>query len=481
MQDLDILLELENRKSENRLFQYKPYEWQKEFHNNPATEKMLIAGNQLGKTFSASREVGFHATGLYPDWWEGRRFHKPELIWAASKTNEDCRDIAQVELLGGMESRKCLGTGAIPKHCIGASKIRQAGIGDVVDYVDIIWHDEDGNPTDHIVKLQFKSYEQGWQKFQGRKVDVVWLDEEPENFKVYSECVMRTINTKGIVLVTFTPLSGWTELVERFHSGEHENFVLNATWDDAPHLSDELKTEYLKKFPAHERDARSKGIPMLGEGRVFTTPEEDIVVPPFVIPDHWAKIIGIDFGIGDGGDPCATSLLAYDRDTDVVYLVNSNKKKINKILTHAEIIRRMGGGLDTDNVPVAWPHDGLKSSGDANGNASQIIRNYKKHRLSLLGKSARVDNKVGGSQSVWQSVEDMIDRMETGRFKIFSTNQDFIKEYRNYHQKNGKLVKYNEHIIASTRYALMMLRYARAKNRGIRRQSYSQPILSSNI
>lgn len=440
-------------------------------------DKLFVIENGIvtHNTYSAAQEVAFHATGLYPDWWEGRRLYKPNLIWAASKTNEDCRDIGQTELLGGMENRECLGTGSIPKRCLGKPKTRQAGVGDVVDYVDVIWHDADGNETDHRVKLQFKSYEQGWQKFQGRKVDLVWLDEEPVDFKIYSECVMRTINTNGIVIVTFTPLSGWTELVERFHSGEHDNFVMSVGWEDAPHISEEKKQEYIRKFPAHELDARSKGIPMLGEGRVFTTPEDDILVDPFEIPDHWVRIIGIDFGYND---PAATVLLAKDRDTDTTYLVQSHKKQGMIVLEHAEQIRRLGGGLDTDKIPVSWPHDGLKSSSDK---GEKLINNYKKHRLSLLGKSARIENDKGGSQGKWQSIEELIELMETGRFKVFKTNQEWLKEYRNYHQKNGKVVDHNDHLIDATRYALMMIRYAVSKKRsGIRRGS-TRPILSSRL
>lgn len=471
---LELIKRLEERKKQNKLYQYKPYKWQLEFHANKSSERMLIAANQVGKTFSAAHEVAYHATGLYPDWWEGKRFKKPTLIWCASKTNEDCRDIAQVELLGGLEDRECIGTGSIPKDCLTKPKIRQAGIGDVVDYVDVKWHDENGNETDHKVRVQFKSYEQGWQKFQGRKVDLVWLDEEPEQFKIYSECVMRTINTGGTVLVTFTPLSGWTELVERFHSGDHENFVMNVGWDDVEHITPEKKEEYLKKFPAHERDARSKGIPMLGEGRVFTTPMEDIIVDPFKIPDHWAKIIGIDFGYND---PAATVLLAHDRDTGIYYLVQSHKKSNMKVLDHAEVIRSFGGGLDTDKIPVAWPHDGLKASADK---GEKLISNYKKHRLSLLARSARIENETGGSQGKWQSVQDMIERMETGRFKVFSTNQDWFREYQNYHQKNGKIVDYNDHLIDATRYAVMMMRFAKTKSRAVRRVNMS-PILTSRF
>ena len=476
MLEIDIIEQLEAERKINKLFQFKPYGWQSEFFSNPASERMLIAGNQCGKTYSAAHEVAFHATGLYPDWWKGRRFERPELIWAASINNEDCRDIAQVELLGGIdEKRECKGTGAIPKHCLGKPKMRQAGVNDVVDYVEVTWHNEDGKPTGHKVKLQFKSYEQGWNKFQGRKVDVVWLDEEPKDFKIYSECLMRTINTNGIVLVTFTPLSGHTELVERFFSGEHNNYVLNVGWDDAPHITPERKEEMLSKFPKHERDARAKGVPMLGEGRVFPLPEDDIICDPFEIPAHFARIIGIDFGVAD---PAATVSLAYDRETDIIYLNACHKKADMKILDHAENIRRLGGGMDTDNIPVAWPHDGLKRSAEK---GEALIKVYKKHRLSLLGKSARYKNDEGGGQSIERGVDDLLERMETGRFKVFKNNEEWLREFRNYHRKDGKIPeKQHDHLLDATRYAMMMLRFAKSKGGRINRAaSYGRALLST--
>src|SRR5262245_47061482 len=77
----DLLLEAltteKNRRlTENRLQYYRPYKKQIEFHAAGAShrERLLCAGNQLGKTLAGGFEVAMHTTGLYPDWWQGRRF-----------------------------------------------------------------------------------------------------------------------------------------------------------------------------------------------------------------------------------------------------------------------------------------------------------------------------------------------------------------------------------------------------------------------
>mgnify|MGYP003343900093 CR=1 FL=1 len=42
----------------SRLFQYQPYDWQKEYHakGESVKERALFAGNRVGKTFCAARE-----------------------------------------------------------------------------------------------------------------------------------------------------------------------------------------------------------------------------------------------------------------------------------------------------------------------------------------------------------------------------------------------------------------------------------------
>jgi len=40
-------------------------------------ERAFISGNRSGKTFSACFETTLHLTGLYPDWWTGKKFDYP--------------------------------------------------------------------------------------------------------------------------------------------------------------------------------------------------------------------------------------------------------------------------------------------------------------------------------------------------------------------------------------------------------------------
>src|SRR5689334_2676518 len=109
--------EIALRKSHNRLIDYRPYPKQIDFHAAGASfrERLLMAGNQLGKTLSAGAETAMHITGRYPDWWTGHRKTKPFHCWVSGVTGESTRDNPQRILYGPLGAP---GTGMIPKDAI---------------------------------------------------------------------------------------------------------------------------------------------------------------------------------------------------------------------------------------------------------------------------------------------------------------------------------------------------------------------------
>jgi len=55
---------------------------------------------------------------------------------------------------------------------------------------------------------------------------------------------------------------------------------------------------------------------------------------------------------------------------------------------------------------------------------------------------------------------EMLDRMQSGRFKVFANCVEFLEERRMYHRKDGKVVKERDDTISAVRYAVMMKRFA---------------------
>jgi phage terminase large subunit-like protein len=178
-------------------------------------ERLLMAGNQLGKTLAGAMEWAMHLTGRYPEWWKGKVFDHPVRMWAAGVTAESTRDNPQRVLMGPPQQKEKWGTGTIPKDAI-KEWTPSYQIGDALDSVVVRWGGGGDVGFGESV-LAFKTYEKGREKWQGETLDGVWFDEEPP-LDIYSEGRTRCVARRGIVLVTFTPLQGMTELVKLFLS-----------------------------------------------------------------------------------------------------------------------------------------------------------------------------------------------------------------------------------------------------------------------
>lgn len=452
-----LLAQMDRYKATHRLDFYKPYPKQKEFHNargkgsdRPAAQKLLLGGNKIGKTYAGAMEAAIHLTGKYPEWWDGVRFYKPINMIVGENTNESCRDIAQAELFGDPMDEKSLGTGTIPIECVG-KVTRKAGVPNAFDAVRVKY------VTGGWSTVYLRAYEQGFKKFMGVKYHVNWLDEEPPQ-DIWSQILRATLAHKdSVAYITMTPEEGMTKVVSQFVNELADGqAIVTAGWDDAPHLTPEVKEQRLKAFPAHEREMRSKGVPLMGAGLVFETPESDIKVEPFEIPRHWPRINGIDFG---WDHPFAAGSIAWDRENDCIYVTNVYRASKEIPIVQAQAILSWG-----DWIPVAWPHDGLNTE---KGTGIQLKQQYIDAGLNMLPWKATNPPQAGqiegeGGNSVEASIMDMVEREMTGRLKVFSNCGDYFSERRMYHRDtNGKLVKLQDDLLSAVRYAVMMVRHAR--------------------
>lgn len=227
--------------------------------------------------------------------------------------------------------------------------------------------------------------------------------------------------------------------------------VTFATIDDADHFTPERRAEIIAAYPAHEREARTRGIPVLGSGRIFPVEEAAIVVEPFLIPDIWSRINGLDFG---WNHPFGAAGCAYDADADCFYVTKEYRERESTPLIHSGSIRPWG-----DWIPNAWPHDGLQHD---KGSGETLKDQYRGHGLNMLPERATF---MDGGNGVEAGVLDMLERMQTDRWKVFSTCGAWLSEFRLYHREDGKIVKEADDLISASRYALMMKRFAKTKPR----------------
>lgn len=402
---------------------YIPHPKQTYFHKEGGNfkERLFLAGNRCGKTYAGAVEMAMHLTGCYPKWWQGARFYKPIQAWAASNTSESTRDILQKAYLGD-PAKNILGT--IPQHLIEKITYKR-GVTGCADSV-YIKHKNGG-----VSMLGFKSYDQGREKFQGTSRHFIHLDEEPE-MRLYEECLLRTLDVGGLIILTMTPLKGMTDICQHFlndHSNERR--VVQASWDDALHLSDSEKRRLRKTLRPHELEAREKGIPSLGSGKVYPVPERSIVVPRFDIPKHYQKTFAMDFG---WSNPTAVVWGAKDPDTNIVYIYDAYAVSEKTPAEHSAVIKQknvLQGVCDPAGL------------GASQSDGKNIISQYLKHGICLTPAENQVE----------AGIMQVLEAFENGQLKVMGHLENWLTEFRLYRRtESGKVYKKNDHLMDATRY-----------------------------
>lgn len=443
---LDEYKKIEYEQKYHKLGFYEPYPKQLEFHELGASkiERGFFAGTQLGKTEAGAAEMAMHLTGEYPAWWKGRRFDKPVQVWVTGKTSSMVRDFPQAKLFGkpGVVAEK--GTGYVPKESIIDVSLSH-GVTDGYDTVQVR-HKTNG-VEDGISTVGFKSYDSGRENLQGATLDIVWMDEEPKE-DIYFELLARVTATGGFVFFTFTPLLGRSKVVIRYLDGKSpDRGYVRMTLDEVP-MTAERRRQLLDGMSESEKEARAYGLPRRGSGVIFEMSWKDVSEPTMEnIPYYWAKIWGIDFGIGH---PFAAALLLWDKDNDVVHVHHTVRMAGGLPINHAAAMKPIGA-----DVPVAWPQDGVARE---KSSAQPLADFYKKEGLRMLPEHATWPE---GGYSTEAGIVAMQKREKDGKLKYAFHLSELQEERSNYHRKDGLIVKEYDDILSAVRVGIMALRFAK--------------------
>lgn len=436
-------------------------------------QRLFMAANRVGKSVSGALESAYHATGLYPTWWTGRRFDGPTSGWAIGSTAQATRDTVQRELLG---SPGAWGTGIIPANTIGAMYAKQ-GTPQAIDFMKV------KHVSGGWSEIGFKNYEQPIEAFYGTAKHWIWGDEIiPIN--IYNECLVRTMTTAGIIYVTFTPLTGLTPLVVKFCEDadylagakrilglptgdeDEENpdnaivekgykAIIQAGWDDAPWLDPKQQEKILEASEPHLRETRRTGVPSMGSGAVYPITLDQVMVDPFEIPRHFKKLYALDVG----WNRTACLWLALDPNTDTIYVYDEHYIAEMPPAVHASSITSRGQWIPGVIDPA--------SRGRSQGDGSQLMQTYKDLGLRIVKANNDVE---GGIQAVWQ-------RLSIGKIKVFSTLHNLAKEYVLYRRdEKGRVIKERDHLMDCLRYGVVEINKARSIDQMSRAPVYAGPI-----
>lgn len=414
-------------------------------------QRALIAANRTGKSFVACYELVRHLTGLYPEWWKGRVFKKPIKAWICAEKTA-IAEMAQEYLLGSIDFP---GTGLIPRDCIENPKrdiTRKEGVKGIVREIKVK-HFTDGK-FDGYSRVSLKTYDESIGSFKAATLDLVLMDEEPHDYTFYTECLTRIMNTSGgengLIMATFTPQHGLSQVVLSFlpdgvfpEGGMgiiNGKFIVNVDWDDVPHLTEESKKEMLASYLPWERDARARGVPSIGAGRVFPIDESRIVIEePFKIPDHWPRAYGLDFGGGKVNT--AAIWAAKDPNTDIWYLYDEFYRCSDGLepVVVAEAIKSRGKHLYGAADPAG-------RSGESSKGESHLKYYRRKYGLKLI--KANKTNKEANILKVW-------DLLISGKLKVFPSLSNFLKEFRVYRRDEKGNIQGTDDLMDALQYLVV--------------------------
>ncbi len=393
-------------------------------------ERMAMMANRVGKTESGAFEVTCHLTGLYPPWWRGRTFSRPTEWWCCGTTSETTRDVVQAKLLGPWNNSA--EPGMVPPHLIIATTPRPHGLRGSIESA-YIRHVSGGRSL-----VSFKTYEQGRKSFEGTSKDGIWDDEEPP-LDVYTEQLYRTLTTKGIVLITFTPLQGMSEVVLSYlepqndEARAHKTYV-QAGWDDVPHLDADAKRTILATTPQYQIAARTKGEPSLGSGAIYPISEADITIDSFWIPDTWPKAYALDVG----WNRTAALFGAREVGTGIYHFYDEHYRSMGEPASHVQAIKARGGDWMTGLIDPA-------ARGRSQVDGRQLIAMYRDLGLHLEEADHAVE---AGIQDVWMHLIE-------GKLVVHRKCENWLREFRKYHRdEKGNIVKEGDHLMDDSRYLM---------------------------
>ncbi len=425
--------------------------------------RALVGGNGSGKSVWNAYESMIHLTGKYPSWWEGYKFKGPIDGWICARETKALRDGIQEILFGGI-GQDDIGTGMLARedltddsgqiqtwamagtaNCIGQFRIRH--------YTNGIF--------DGWSKCEFKTYAQGWKEFQGPTRQWISFDEEPDDEKIFAECIGRLRpkdgGEMGLFLATFTPTAGYTTTYLSFvpngqfpaggtHPDDPSKYTQKITWKDSPHLTDEWKNSALAQWKLTDPnniEARTTGLAAMGSGRVYPINEQEVICSRQSIPAYWKKVYGMDPGAAN----FAGCWIAQDTNTGILYVYDEYKTSRHIMyLIHAEAFKTRGewitGGID--------PHEAVKPR-DTGESVQSYFESQGLHLIEAKGDPDAIRMRIRAM-------------FESGALRIMDNCTQLINEIRTYrydpNDPNSIARGQDDHIIDAMMYAICVFERA---------------------
>ncbi len=416
-------------------FRKEFYKVHLDFMDSQHMEAALFGGNGSGKTFCGGTLAALHLTGLYPNDYKGRRFTRGIKAWCVGVTFLQVKEVMQEILLGPIND---IGSGMIPKELIVKVTAKHAMPNSIESF-------EVRHISGEISKCTFMACQQERPAFQGPNIDYIWMDEEPKDFGIYAECLARLRNPykPGLIRLTFTPLSGLSEVCKSFlneghfsDNGTHpinpEKYAARISLRDVPHVTKQFIENVKRSYPRNQMKARIDGFPVLGSGAIYPYEEDQITCAPFEIPKWWPRAYGFDVGTYT-----AAVWIALNPDENIYYLYSEYYVEDVLPVIHASAIKARGDWI----IGAIDPASRMTSANDR----KKIHETYLEEGLHLELADNAVEAGILKQDQLFAA----------GRLKIFSSCRKTISQTLSYHRdEEGRIAGKANHCPDATRYCL---------------------------
>lgn len=452
---LKLARKLEKRLDDNVLDRMGWNKKQWHFATTHTDQAYLSGPNQAGgKSTILNAMCRWHASGDYPEEWNGPRFDRPVEIILLNVTNAKVQEINTDRLFGPYADR---GAGLFPKSSFNPDRdlvpLPGGARGQIKEA--FIRHRNIDGEYDGVSRVIIASYAHGWQALMGSTPDLILCDEEPFPFMVYDELSARLNFSRGMLRIAATPLHGNTRVRQLFKDRKNRKLeYIGYRIEDCTHLDQEHRQSIIDKYRDHPLEsARVYGEAAEGEGRIYPDP---ILCEPFAVQRHHQALIGVDFPHSPTGWFAAVKAI-YDPLHDRVNVVEARKSTGRTTAEYAEILRVMGGR----DIPICWPHDGGVKGEDGRATYRRYRDDY---GLNFLSEAAGRVNEFGKkSIAVMPIVEELFDRWKTGRIHFVrgQETERIRDEVLEYISVDGKIKKnQDDHCIDALHKIIMCLQDA---------------------
>lgn len=286
---MKLKAEKARRLNEEALRFYEPHEKQELFHSSTAKVRGLFGGNQSGKTWAGCMEIAWTVGKIHP--------YRPNYVGPVF-ARDDCVNFNTIMAV------------LIPTYKRILPRERTPLDGPTTEGRKRIWPGVRGgkwstawSKDEKMLYLadgsfiEFKSYEQGREAFQGPPRHIIREDEEAPH-PIHMENLARQFTTGINFLMTMTPLnySQWC-FAEVYEAAAYRDDV-----DAFKMSSKENPFADLEVLEAMEKDisdpveraARLHGEFTYSQGRVWKEYGDHNLIDPFQIPRDWHKSVIID-------------------------------------------------------------------------------------------------------------------------------------------------------------------------------------------